>query len=97
MHYEINSKKFNLKEERKVLLKILQIVFSIIAFSLSAYGLITQDYQLNYLMILFLGLFMLTLGIKEFQRERKVYGWFLIGLFLFSVFVSIQSFMYTPS
>ncbi|MFE3576781.1 DUF3953 domain-containing protein [Lysinibacillus sp. NPDC059133] len=48
-------------------------------------------------MILFLGLFMLTLGIKEFQRERKVYGWFLIGLFLFSVFVSIQSFMYTPS
>ncbi|KOP69772.1 hypothetical protein AMS59_22975 [Lysinibacillus sp. FJAT-14745] len=75
------------------MLKILQIVFSIIAFSLSAYGLITRDFQLNFLMIFFLGLFMLTLGIKEFQRERKAYGWFLIGVFLFSIFVSIQGFV----
>ncbi|MFF2176436.1 DUF3953 domain-containing protein [Lysinibacillus sp. NPDC058147] len=44
-------------------------------------------------MIFFLGLFMLTLGIKEFQRKRKVYGWFLIGVFLFSIFVSIQGFV----
>jgi len=77
----------------EALLKILQIVFSIITFSLSAYGLITKDYQLHYLTILFLGLFMLTLGIKEFQSERKVSGWLLIGVFLFSVFVSIQSFI----
>ncbi|WP_240518360.1 MULTISPECIES: DUF3953 domain-containing protein [unclassified Lysinibacillus] len=45
-------------------------------------------------MIFFLGLFDLTLGIKEFQRERKAYGWLLIGLFLFSVYVSIQSFIW---
>ncbi|MGA3601744.1 DUF3953 domain-containing protein [Lysinibacillus agricola] len=45
-------------------------------------------------MIFFLGLFGLTLGIKEFQRERKAYAWFLIGLFLFSVYVSIQSFIW---
>ncbi|MEB2301528.1 DUF3953 domain-containing protein [Lysinibacillus xylanilyticus] len=75
------------------MLKILQIGFSIITVSLSAYGLITKDYQLNYLMVLFLGLFMLTLGIKEFQSERKFYGWLLVGVFLFSVFVSIQSFV----
>ncbi|WP_332870795.1 YczI family protein [Lysinibacillus xylanilyticus] len=81
----------------EVLLKILQIVFSIIVGSLSAYGLITRDYQLNFLTILFLGLFMLTLGIKEFQRENKFYGWLLLGVFLFSVFVSIQGFLYRPS
>ncbi|EON72141.1 DUF3953 domain-containing protein [Lysinibacillus sp. UGB7] len=75
------------------MLKILQIVFSIIVISLSAYGLITRDYQLNFLMIFFLGLFMLILGIREFQRERNVYGWLLIVVFLFSVFVSIQSFV----
>ncbi|MGE6514050.1 DUF3953 domain-containing protein [Lysinibacillus sphaericus] len=44
-------------------------------------------------MIFFLGLFMLILGIREFQRERNVYGWLLIVVFLFSVFVSIQSFV----
>ncbi|MGE7691307.1 DUF3953 domain-containing protein [Lysinibacillus sp. NPDC097214] len=48
-------------------------------------------------MILFLGLFMLTLGIKEFQSERKFYGWLLIGVFLFSVYVTIQSFLYMSS
>ncbi|WP_369814449.1 DUF3953 domain-containing protein [Lysinibacillus sp. ZYM-1] len=74
-----------------VLLKILQIVFSIIVVSLSAYGLITKNYQLNFLTIFFLGLVMLVWGIREFQQERKVYGWLLIVLFLFSVYVSIQS------
>lgn len=73
------------------MLKILQIVFSIIGISLAAYGLITQDYQLSFLMIFFLGLTMLILGIQELQRERKVYGLFLIGVFLFSMYVSIQS------
>lgn len=73
------------------MLKILQIVFSIIGISLAAYGLITQDYQLSFLMIFFLGLSMLILGTQELQRERKVYGLFLIGVFLFSMYASIQS------
>lgn len=75
------------------MLKLLQIVFAIIVITLSAYGLISRDYNLNFLMVFFLGLFILTLGIEEFQRERKVYGWLLMGLFLFSVYVSIQSFV----
>lgn len=77
-----------------MLLKILQLVSSIIVISLSAYGLITRDYQLNFLMIFFLGLFMLILGIKEFQRERSIYGWLLIAVCLFTLFVSIQNFIY---
>jgi len=75
------------------LLKTLQIIFSILGISLSVYGLITHNHQLNFLMILLLGLFMLTLGISEFKRERKMVGWFLIGVFVFSVYVSIQSFV----
>lgn len=75
------------------MLKILHIIFSIIVVSIAAYGLITHDYQMNFLMIFFLGLIMLLLGIGEFQQKRKVYGWFLIGVFLFSVYVSIQSFV----
>lgn len=75
------------------MLKILHIIFSIIVISLAAYGLITHNYQLNFLMIFFLGLIMLILGIREFRQKRNVYGWFLIGVFLFSVYVSIQSFV----
>ncbi|MFJ7734617.1 DUF3953 domain-containing protein [Lysinibacillus sp. NPDC097231] len=48
---------------------------------------------MTFLNTLFLGLFMLIWGIREFQQERKVFGWLLIVLFLFSVFVSVQSFV----
>ncbi|XKO53639.1 DUF3953 domain-containing protein [Lysinibacillus fusiformis] len=75
------------------MLKTVQIILSTIGIPLSVYGLITYEYRLNFLMILFLGLFMLTLGIKEFGRERKLYGCFLVGVFIFSVYVSIQSFI----
>ncbi|MEF7495617.1 DUF3953 domain-containing protein [Lysinibacillus sphaericus] len=76
-----------------ILLTILQIIFSIIVVSLSTYGIITDDYQLNFLMIFFLGLLMLILGIKEFQREQKVYGWLFIGVFLLIEYVFIQTFL----
>lgn len=76
------------------MLKILPIVFGIIVIALSTYGLITLDYQFNFLTMFFLSLSMLTLGINAYQSERKAYGWFLIGIFLFLVYVSIQSFIY---
>lgn len=76
------------------MLKILQIVFSIIGISLAAYGLIARDFQLNCLMFFFLGLYMLTSGIQEFRRGKKVYGCFLTGVFLFSMYASIQSFLW---
>jgi len=80
------------KEEWNIMMNILQIVFAIIAVSLSAYLLITRDYDLIFLMVFFSGLFMLTKGIEAFQSERKVYGWLLIGLFLFAVYISMYQF-----
>ncbi|MCG7436062.1 DUF3953 domain-containing protein [Lysinibacillus sp. FSL M8-0216] len=74
-----------------ILLTILQIVFSILVVSFSTYGIITGDYRLKFLMILFLGVLLLILGLKEFQKERKINGWLYIGVFLFLVFVSITS------
>lgn len=75
------------------MLKILQILFSIIAIALASYGLITQDFQLGAYMILFLGLSMLLAGLREFKRDKKLWGWMLIGVFAFSMFVAIQSFV----
>ncbi|MGG2073587.1 DUF3953 domain-containing protein [Lysinibacillus irui] len=43
-------------------------------------------------MVFFSGLFMLTKGIEAFHSERKVYGWLLIGLFLFAVYISMYQF-----
>ena len=44
-------------------------------------------------MIFFLGLTMLVMGLQEFKKERKEYGWLLVVVFLFSLFVSIQGFL----
>ena len=75
------------------MLKILQIIFSIIAMAFAGYGLITKDFQFQAYMMLFLGLTMLVLGLQEFKKNKKGTGWLLIGVFAFLMFVAIQSFM----
>lgn len=69
------------------MLKILQIIFSIIAVAFAGYGLFTKDFQFQAYMILFLGLTMLVLGLQEFKRKKKTVGWMLIGVFVFLIFV----------
>ena len=75
------------------MLKVLQILFSIIVIVLAGYGLFTKDFQFQAYMILFIGLTMLVLGLQEFKRNKKLSGWILIGVFVFSIIVSIYSFM----
>lgn len=75
------------------MLKILQILFSIIVLALASYGLVTKDFQLQAYMILFLGLTMLISGLQEFKKNKKITGWMLIGVFAFLMFVAVQSFM----
>ena len=75
------------------MLKILQILFSIIVLVLAGYGLFTKDFQFQGYMILFLGLTMLVLGLQEFKRNKKSSGWMLIGVFVFSIIVFIYGFM----
>lgn len=44
-------------------------------------------------MMLFLGLMMLVMGLREFQKGQKDYGWLSIVVFIFILFVSIKSFL----
>ena len=74
-------------------MKILRYVLSIATFLLAVYGLITKKFEFNHIMIFLLGLTMLVMGIEEFQKERKIIGLLLVGVFLFSVFVSIKGFL----
>ena len=76
------------------LLKILRIIFLIIAVAFAGYGLFTKDFQFQGYMMLFLGLTTLVSGIQEFKRNKKIMGWLLIGGFALLIFVSIQSFMW---
>ncbi|MCR8848439.1 DUF3953 domain-containing protein [Rossellomorea sp. SC111] len=44
--------------------------------------------------MLFLSLTMLVMGLREFQKGNKGYGWLSTATFLFFFFVSIQPFIW---
>ncbi|MGE8082140.1 YczI family protein [Peribacillus loiseleuriae] len=69
-----------------------QIILSIITISLAGYGLITEDFKFQAYMMLFLGLSMLVMGLREFQKGHKGYGWLSIVACIFILFVSIERF-----
>lgn len=74
------------------MLKFLQIILSITVISLAGYGLITEDFKFQPYMMLFLGLTMLVMGLREFQKGQKGYAWLSIIVFIFILFVVIKSF-----
>ena len=74
------------------MLKILQIILSIIVISLAGYGLITEDFKFQPYMMLFLGLMTLVMGLRGFQKGQKGYGWISIVVFISILFVTIKVF-----
>jgi Protein of unknown function (DUF3953) len=78
----------------KRMLKITRIILSVITILLAAYGLITGNFRFQPFIIFSLGLLFLVIGLIEFRKGRKSYGWVCIFTFLFSLFVSIQTFLW---
>ena len=77
------------------MLKILRKVLSIVTLLFIVYGLITQNFEYSPFMMFFLGLTLLVMGLEEFQKERKMYGWSLVIVFLLLLSVSIQGFFFS--
>lgn len=75
------------------MLTLLRYIFSVLGMLFAAYGLITQDFSYAPFMMLFLGLMMFIIGLEEFKKERKAYGYLFVTTFLFSLYVSIQGFI----
>ncbi|WP_147536161.1 YczI family protein [Bacillus marasmi] len=75
------------------MLKYLHIILSITVISLAGYGLITKDFKFLPYMMFFLGLTMLVMGLREFQKGQKGYGWLSIVVFIFILFVVFNSFL----
>ncbi|RPF50271.1 DUF3953 domain-containing protein [Aquisalibacillus elongatus] len=65
------------------MLKILRIIFSVIAGIFAVYALMTKNFEVYPYMFLFLSLMMLVMGLEELQKGRKGYGWLSIMTFLF--------------
>ncbi|MFE4814435.1 DUF3953 domain-containing protein [Peribacillus simplex] len=75
-------------------MKIVRVTLAIIVIALSAYQLITENFELMPYSMLFLGATMLVTGLVELQKDRKRFGGYMsivVSLFLF--FVSIQGFL----
>ncbi|MEH7385438.1 DUF3953 domain-containing protein [Bacillus sp. JJ1521] len=75
------------------MLKFLQIILSITVISLAGYGMITGDFMFQPYMMLFLGLTMLVIGLRLFQKGEKFYGWLSTVVFIFILIVSIIVFL----
>lgn len=77
------------------MLNFLQIILTVTVVSLAGYGLITEDFKFQPYMMLFFGLTILVMGLREFQKGQKgyVWGWLCIVVFIFILFVSIKSFL----
>ncbi|MCM2531658.1 DUF3953 domain-containing protein [Neobacillus pocheonensis] len=75
------------------MLKISRIILAVIVILISGIGLFTKIFDFQPYMMFFFSLFMLVMGLEEFQKGRKGIGWISIVVFLFLLFVSIQGFL----
>ncbi|MBP2242962.1 hypothetical protein J2Z40_003544 [Cytobacillus eiseniae] len=75
------------------MLKILRYVFAVITFLLASYGFFTKDFTFGEYMIFFMSLTMLVMGVESFKKGERGMGSFLIAVFLFSLYVSIEGFL----
>ena len=69
------------------MLKISRVILAAIVIIMAGYGLLTENQWLQPYMLFFLGLMMLVLGLEEFQKGRKVYGYLSMFVFLFLLIV----------
>jgi hypothetical membrane protein len=73
------------------LLKVLRVIFALIAVGLAVYALITNNYELSSYMLFFLGAMMLVMGISELKVKRKKNAIISLLASAFVIFVSIYT------
>ncbi|MGM1033685.1 MAG: DUF3953 domain-containing protein [Bacillota bacterium] len=73
---------------------MVRIILAIIVLALSAYQLITENFELMPYSMLFLGAIMLVTGLAELQKDRKgFWGYMSLVASSFLFYVSIQGFL----
>ena len=69
------------------MLKVSRVILAAIVIIMAGYGLLTENQLLQPYMLFFLGLMMLILGLEEFQKGRKVYGYLSLFVVMFLLIV----------
>ncbi|WP_422661381.1 DUF3953 domain-containing protein [Paenibacillus sp. EC2-1] len=72
---------------------ILRVLFSTVTIAVAFYGLITDNFEYQPVMMLSMGLTIFVMGLDEFKQNKKYKGWLLMTLSAFTLFVSIQGFI----
>lgn len=72
---------------------ILRVLLSIVTIAVALYGLITDNFEYQPVMMLSMGLTIFVMGLQEFKQNKKQQGWLFMIIFAFSLFVFIQSFI----
>ncbi|WP_010095349.1 DUF3953 domain-containing protein [Ornithinibacillus scapharcae] len=72
------------------MLTIIRIILALTVIILATYGLITQDFKYQSLMMFVLSMMMLVIAISEFKKSRTGYGWVSLIAFVFLLLVSLQ-------
>lgn len=72
---------------------LLRVLFPVVTIAIAGYGLITNNFEYQPIMMLSMGLTIFVTGLHEFKQNKKYRGWVLMILSAFSLFVSIQSFI----
>lgn len=75
------------------LLTILQVLFSALTMGLAIFGLLTENFEYQNLMLLSTGLMILVTGIRELRKEKKAFAYFLMLAAAFMLYVSIEGFL----
>ncbi|MGM1048873.1 Protein of unknown function [Paenibacillus uliginis N3/975] len=73
------------------MLKILRIVFGLIASILAIYFLITDKAVVMPFMVFFLGVMFLVMGLSELQEKRKAFAYIIFLVSGFNIFISIYT------
>ncbi|CDQ20036.1 hypothetical protein BN982_02348 [Halobacillus karajensis] len=78
-------------------MKIVKLILSVLGISLAGYGLVTgESTKIIPYTMMFLGAYMLVLGIEEFKRKQNSYiGYIQVAVGIFAIYVSYQSFITT--
>jgi len=75
------------------LLTILQVLFSALTMGLAIFGLLTENFEYQNLMLLSMGLMILVMGIRELRKEKKAFAYFIMLAAAFILYVSIEGFL----
>ncbi|PUB05081.1 DUF3953 domain-containing protein [Paenisporosarcina sp. OV554] len=82
-------------EEKKFdTLMLFQIIFAILVMLISIHGMVTENYNLQPLMSIFMSVMLLIIGLREYKRTQSLlWGIFYICTSLFILFVAVKGIM----